>query len=168
MESPRFARHTPRAPSAPSNFEHAKKNSRAIAEHTLRSGCAEMRSADANGAEHARARIIAAHTRMYAAHTPMIATPAQDIDTPLLKGVNDMVILQRNIRQTDGRGLAQSVMSQEANSKLPGHHNLSSSFPTSSRERVYNSCIRIVMLNSTKSWAPPHLICIACNTVTGL
>ena len=40
VESPRCARHTPRALRAPSNFEHVKKNRRAIAKHTLRSRCA--------------------------------------------------------------------------------------------------------------------------------
>ena len=40
VESPRCAWHTPRALRAPSNFEHVKKNRRAIAEHTLRSRCA--------------------------------------------------------------------------------------------------------------------------------
>ena len=40
VESSRCARHTPRALRAPSNFEHVKKNRRAIAEHTLRSRCA--------------------------------------------------------------------------------------------------------------------------------
>ena len=37
VESPRCARHARRAPS---NFEHAKKNRRAIAEHKLRCRCA--------------------------------------------------------------------------------------------------------------------------------
>ena len=39
-ELPRCARHTPRTLRVPSNFEHVKKNRRAIAEHTLRSRCA--------------------------------------------------------------------------------------------------------------------------------
>ena len=39
VESPRCTRHTPRALRAPSNFEHAKKNRRAIAKHILRGRC---------------------------------------------------------------------------------------------------------------------------------
>ena len=39
MESPMCAKYTPRAQRAPLNFEHAKKNRRAIAEPTLCSRC---------------------------------------------------------------------------------------------------------------------------------
>ena len=64
-ESLSCARHTPRALRAPSNFEHAQKNRRGIAEHTR----------SVRGRSTVGTPLAPSKRRMYAAHTPVIAIP---------------------------------------------------------------------------------------------